>query len=81
MIHKGALQAVRICKIQYGLMRSKALDRSRERTAQGRAWSSVAWTALHFAAPEINSALFGTGGCNCFGHDRCNATVYDSFEG
>ena len=44
MIHKGALQAVRICKIQYGLMRSKALDRSRERTAQGEAWSSVVWT-------------------------------------
>ena len=44
MTHKGALQAVRICKIQYGLIRSNALDRSRERTAQGRAWSGVAWT-------------------------------------
>ena len=44
MIHKGALQAVKICKIQCGLMRSNALDRSKERTTQGRVWSSVVCT-------------------------------------
>ena len=61
MTHKGALQAVRICKIQYGLMRSKALDRSRERTAQGRAWSSVAWTDCTALCGSRNySTLFGT---------------------
>ena len=61
MTHKGALQAVRICKIQYGLMRSKALDRSKKglrKVGLGRA--QLGLIALHFAAHEINSTPFGT---------------------
>ena len=42
--HRGALQAVKIWIIQWGLTRSNAFERSRERTAHGSIWSSVAWT-------------------------------------